>query len=284
MSNDQQTGPAPSLWPQAIYALRRRGAGRPLAESVVAIAHALPALLGTAPFTWNLDPTPPKQITLDAATIAALLRGAFMLGDRPAAWTTMLSASQPVPPAGAPKQELVQLTLPGPQERQLADLSGMMALVECLARELGAHIVSTNDSALAVSYHGRRHFERTQEALAKLPEVVRKQIPVQTFEPIPGIAGELPELLPAPDLDDVAVPDGVQWINWWNPQMIATLGRERVLSAGWAAATEHPDGAMTLAATDRPPNLTSAADVARVRGIVEALELRGAQARHLAKR
>lgn len=284
MSNDQS--PLPHQWPQALYAVRRHGHGPPLASSVLALARALPELLGISSFSWELgEAGMPRQFDLELDRIAAAIArpGGLALLDRRAGWTTMFSAEAPFAPRGARKIEMVHLTLPGPRQPQLLDLHGMLTLVRTCASTLGAHIAWTNDSALGVMYHGRRAVERTKRQLASLPPQVRATIPEQTFEPIPGVAPGLPELLESLEIDDTLVPDGVFWINGWNPRMIDTLGRARVEAAGWARIERHDDGAMTLAATEAPPDLTSPGDVSRLAGIVEALDLRALQERHAVK-
>lgn len=269
--------PHPSLWPHAVYAIRRAGAGRPLAECVVAIANTLPDVLGTDPFTWDLDPEPPRQITLDTVAVAKRLRGAFMLGDRPAGWTAMLSASTPYAPPGIARQDVVSLTLPGPRERPLVELDGMMTLVERIAGELSAHIAYAHDSALGHAYHGRRLLERSRELI---PPAIRDQMPVETYHPLPGLAGALPALRPDVELDDTLVPAGVYWINWWSAGIVDAIGREKVTAAGWARIATHPDGAMTLVATIAPPDPTSAADVSQLAHLIGALDLVAVQDRH----
>jgi hypothetical protein len=264
-----------------MYATRRRSSDPPLANVALELARALPALLGTQAFAWRVEEAEMEPFELAPAQIAAALArpGGLALTDRREAWTAMLTVSAPFAPTGARRLEVVSLTLPGPRERQLLDLGGMMALVRTCASTLGADVAWTDDSALGAMYHGRRAVERTRRQLAALPPEVLASLPEQTFEPVPGVAPGLPELLEPIEIDDRLVPGGVYWINWWNPSMIDVLERDRVEAAGWARIERHADGSMTLAATEAPPDLTSPEDVARLARIVAALELRARQER-----
>jgi hypothetical protein len=271
-------GPPPDQWPQALIARRVTGAGAGLAECTLALLERLPAMLGTEPFCWQLgDTSRARRVEIDLATIAASIGrpGGLAVVDRPTAWTTMVQVSRTAPQ----KRESFELSLPGPRDHQLLDLDGMMALVHACAATLHAHVACTLHLALHVTYHGRRSIERAEKHLASLPPKVRASIPKQTFEPVPGIAPGLPDLLEAVDFDETLVPDGVYWINWWNARMIDELGRDRVERAGWARIVRHADRSMTLAATEAPPDLTSAEDVARLTRILDALELRARQER-----
>ena len=271
--------PLPDQWPQALVARRVVGSGAALVACTFALLQKLPALLGTEPFCWQLgDTNRARRFDLDLPSITSSLNrsGGLAVVDRPTHWTTMVQVAKTAPQ----RRESFELSLPGPRERQLLDLAGMMALVHTCASTLEAHVAYTLHLALHVTYHGRRAIERTEHNLANLPPKVRASIPKQTFEPVPGIAPGLPDLLESLDFDETLVPDGVYWLNWWSARMIDALGRERVEAAGWERIAHHADGSMTLAATEAPPDLTSPADVGRLVRILEALELRSQQERH----
>jgi hypothetical protein len=272
-------GPPPDQWPQALIARRVAGSGTPLPDATLSLLQRLPALLHTEPFCWQLgDTSRARRFELDLPRITTSINrpGGLAVVDRPTHWTTMVQVAR----TPQQRRESFELSLPGPRERQLLDLDGMMALSHACSVALGAHVAYTLHLALHVTYHGRRQIERTEQNLATLPPKIRAGIPKQTFEPVPHIAPGLPDLLEAVDFDETLVPDGVYWLNWWNAKMIDTLGRERVENAGWARITHHADGSMTLAATDAPPDLTSADDVGRLIRILEAIDLRAQQERY----
>ena len=271
--------PLPDQWPQALIARRIAGSGGALADCTLALLQELPPMLGTEPFCWQLGDTNRArrfELDLPAITTAINRPGGLAVVDRPVQWTTMVQVARTSPQ----RRESFELSLPGPRERQLLDLDGMMALIHTCAATLEAHVAYTLHLALHVTYHGRRAIERTERNLASLPAKVRASIPKQTFEPVPGLAPGLPDLLEALDFDETIVPDGVYWLNWWNAKMIDTLGRERVEAAGWTRIARHADGSMTLAATEAPPDLTSPDDVGRLVRILDALELRARQEQH----
>jgi hypothetical protein len=271
--------PLPDQWPQALIARRVAGTGAALADCTLSLIQHLPSLLGTEPFCWQLgDTSRARRFELDLPHITTSINrpGGLAVVDRPTQWTTMVQVARTAPQ----RRESFELSLPGPRERQLLELDGMMALIRTCASTLEAHVAYTLHLALHVTYHGRRAIERTERNLANLPAKVRASIPKQTFEPVPGIAPGLPDLLEALDFDETLVPDGVYWLNWWNAKMIDVLGRERVEAAGWTRIARHADGSMTLAATEAPPDLTSPDDVGRLVRILDALELRAQQDRH----
>jgi len=278
MTDPRTDGPPPDQWPQALIARRVAGSGKALADCTLTLLDRLPAILGTEPFCWLLgDTSRARRFELDAPHIATSINrpGGLAVVDRPTQWTTMVQVARTMPQ----RRESFELSLPGPREPQLLDLDGMMALVHTCASTLEAHVAYTLHLALHVTYHGRRQIERTERNLSTLPAKVRASIPKQTFEPVPGIAPGLPDLLEAVDFDESLVPDGVYWLNWWNARMIDALGRERVETAGWARIARHPDGSMTLAATEAPPDLTSPDDVGRLVQILDAIDLRALQDR-----
>src|SRR5262245_3336137 len=268
--------PPPDQWPQALIARRVVSAGAALADCTLALLEKLPTLLGTDPFCWQLgDTSRARRVELDLSHIAASIArpGGLAVVDRPTSWTTMVQVARTMPQ----RRESFELSLPGTRDRQLLDLDGMMSLVHTCASALHAHVAFTLHLALHVTYHGQRSIERAERNLATLPPKVRASIPKQTFEPVPDIAPGLPDLLEAVDFDETLVPDGVYWLNWWNAKMIDDLGRDRVEAAGWARIAHHPDGSMTLAATEGPPDLTSPDDVGRLLRILDAIELRARQ-------
>jgi hypothetical protein len=278
MTEPRTDGPPPDQWPQALIARRVAGSGVALADCTLALLEKLPGLLGTEAFCWQLgDTSRARRVELDLSHIAASIArpGGLAVVDRPSQWTTMVQVARTSPQ----RRESFELSLPGPRDRQLLDLEGMMSLAHTCAATLHAHVAYTLHLALHVTYHGRRSIERAERNLATLPPKVRASIPKQTFEPVPGIAPGLPDLLEAVDFDEALVPDGVYWLNWWNAKMIDELGRDRVERAGWARIVHHADGSMTLAATEAPPDLTSPDDVGTLVRILDAIELRSHQER-----
>ena len=263
--------PPPGMWPSELYAERRRGTGPMLADAARALAELLPPLLRTDPFVWDVESEPPEQVALDRATLERLLsrlrRGRpFLLADRAADWTAML-AVQVDERAGL---ETATLSLPSTSERPLASLDVMVRLVDGFARALGAHVAFVRDAAVLHAFAGRRAHERS---FASLPAQVRAFVPIEPFEELPGLAEPVPQLHVAQELPTDRVPSAVYWINWWSAPIVDTLGRERVLAAGWARIAPHADGALTLVATPQPPDLTTLADVRVLASIVTALEL-----------
>jgi hypothetical protein len=277
---DNDGDATPENWPNALYAIRRRGTGPSLASSVVALARAVPAILGTGPFDWNVSSDPPRRVELSPAVIERLMEDSLILADRPANWTTVIGADAPFTPPGMRALDILDVGLPGPRQRQLTDLAGMMALVEAAATALQGHVAYTQDAALAHMYCGRRAMERSHAAIAR---AVPGYVSDEKFEPIAGVAPGLPELHEAIELDDTLAPEAVYWVNWWNANMIDAMGRERVENAGWARIKHHADGAMTLAATEDPPDLTSARDVKRLSEIIAALDLIQHQERNVVR-
>lgn len=280
MMEPKPEGPLPDQWPQALIARRVAGTGAPLADCTLSLLEKLPPLLGTEPFCWQLgDTSRARRYELDLQQITTAINrpGGLAVVDRPTHWSTMVQVAK-TPPQ---RRESFELSLPGPREPQLLDLDGMMALVHTCAAALEAHVAFTLHLALHVTYHGRRAIERTERNLSTLPPRVRASIPKQTFEPVPGIAPGLPDLLESVDFEETLVPDGVYWLNWWNARMVDALGRDRVEGAGWARVLRHDDGSLTLAATEAPPDLTSPDDVGRLVSILEAIDLRAHQERHL---
>jgi len=276
VTDPRPDGPPPDQWPQALLARRVAGTGAPLQECTLALLERLPGILGTEPFCWQLgDTSRARRFELDLPRIATSINrpGGLAVVDRPTQWTTMVQVAR----TPSQRRESFELSLPGPREPQLLDLDGMMELIYTCALTLEAHVAYTLHLALHVTFHGRRQIERTERNLATLPPKIRASIPKQTFEPVPGIAPGLPDLLEALDFDEALIPDGVYWLNWWNARMIDTLGRDRVERAGWARIAHHPDGSMTLAATEAPPDLTSPEDVGRLIHILDAIELRAMQ-------
>jgi hypothetical protein len=279
VTDPRNDGPPPDQWPQALLARRVAGSGTALPDCTLALLDQLPGILGTEAFCWQLgDTSRARRFELDLPRITTSINrpGGLAVVDRPTQWTTMVQVAR----TPSQRRESFELSLPGPREPQLLDLDGMMALIHTCASTLEAHVAYTLHLALHVTFHGRRQIERTERNLAQLPPKIRASIPKQTFEPVPGIAPGLPDLLEALDFDETLVPDGVYWLNWWNARMIDNLGRDRVEAAGWARIARHADGSMTLAATEAPPDLTSPDDVGRLIRILDTIDLRSQQERH----
>jgi hypothetical protein len=275
--NDDDAPPF-DTFPHELYAERREGTGRPLADAARRLAAAISEVLAIAPLDWDVEARPPMKVVPDAfeRLLGRLRQGRpFAIADRSVHWSTMLA----IQASPLERREYISLALPPRAMAQLADLDQMIELVARCAHELDAHVAFTRDAAIDHAFYGRRAHERNFE---QIPPQLRAIVPMEQFERHPALGGDVPQLLVPQELPTDRVPTGVYWINWWGPAIVAELGRERILAVGWARTLEHDDRSLTLVATEQPPDLTDAGDVRKLAAIAEALDL-GERQRGLAK-
>jgi hypothetical protein len=272
------------LFPSRAHAERLAGAGPPRERALAELLGRIPALLSSRALVYSMggEGDEPRRIaaTEDDVTraLAEMDRGRregvatpFIIADDPAQPNLVLSfGSETV--AGVEK---VDLALPPAREEQPAGLEAMMELISTLGTAFGAHTAFFEDPALAHVYFARRVADFSRRSS---PPELRDRVPEP--KPLPGVAGSLPELLVVHEFDRRRVPRGVFWINYWSRIQVETLGRERVESAEWERVVREPEGALTLAATETPPDPKRAEDLERLRAIVEHLDLRAAQERY----
>jgi hypothetical protein len=270
------------FFPSRCYAERIAGEGRPLATAIAAVLNAISAVLGTAPLSWYVgaEGTKPFPVRIDETGMQDLLAQTlgrrdevvpFSVADHPTEWNLFL-ALQVSPIEGI---EYIDLSFPGAREQQPASLAGIMNLVEAVSAAFGAHTAYIEDAALQNLYVGRRVVEIVR---AKVPPALRDR--VGDYQPVPGAAGTLPELLLPSEFDRSRVPHAVYWVNYWSARQIDALGRERVERAPWERIASADNATFTLAATAAPPDITDPHDLERLRRLVEHLDLRAAQERY----
>jgi hypothetical protein len=274
---------APSRMPSRGYAERAAGAAPSADEALDAVRHLLQRRLRCDPLVYSMggEGEEPRRIAADSAGVQPVLdelfRGRqaglptpFILADSPTDPQVVLSFGVDVV-AGI---EYLDLPLASDVDEP-GDASKVGALVGSVGSAFGAHTGFVEDDALASLYYGRRVAEISR---ASLPPELRDRVP--SWEPPHDAAGTLPELLVFHEFDRELVPRAVFWINYWNAAQVDTLGRERVLSAPWQRAEPSAHGALTLVATEKPPDIARTKDLERLRRLVEHLGLREAQERH----
>lgn len=158
-------------------------------------------------------------------------------------------------------------------EESPGSLSKMTSLVSHAAMSFGAHRGCVEDSKLLLLYRGARSYER---AVSVVPAHLQKFVPVP---PSLGQNASGLEMLVPQEFDRSRVPDAVWWINFWSPQMVATVGRDLILRAPWELCREEGE-ALMLAVTDEPLNVSEAKHLARLSEVCSQLRLRQLQEIH----
>jgi hypothetical protein len=149
----------------------------------------------------------------------------------------------------------------------------VMTLTRTVAESFGAYNAHLQDERLLLLYQSARGAEL---ARASVPEELRQYVPDPPFDPA---ASPIPALLVPHEYDRRRVPAGVWWVNYWSAEQVSTLGEERVRAAGWARVVDADGGALVLAATEEPLDLSRPDHVGRLRSLVLGLGLPEAQAR-----
>jgi hypothetical protein len=123
---------------------------------------------------------------------------------------------------------------------------------------------------LLAGLHGRA-WRGYEQALRKHP-IEEHQFFLPPELPI-GVEDTLPSLLLGSEFDRLKVPNGIYWLNYWNPVQIENLGRDRVLSAGWEQIIPHENGALTLVTTREPTSVLNSDHLQKIGAIVNHLDL-----------
>lgn len=87
----------------------------------------------------------------------------------------------------------------------------------------------------------------------------------------------LPELLFSSEFDQLKVPDGIQWVNYWSSPVVDRIGREKVQRAPWSRQYELENRAMFLVPTEEMLNVKNGEHLRILDEIVEKIELRKIQ-------
>lgn len=87
----------------------------------------------------------------------------------------------------------------------------------------------------------------------------------------------LPELLFSSEFDQLKVPDGVWWVNYWSSSVMDRIGREKVQRAPWSRQYDLEYGAMFLASTEEMLDVKNDEHLRMLGEIVEKIELRKIQ-------
>jgi hypothetical protein len=152
-----------------------------------------------------------------------------------------------------------------------SSLEAVVQVTSATAVAFDADYGRVEDDEILLRYHGTRAHQR---ALDQIPPDLREYLPPPAAVP-PELG--LPELLVPQEYDRFRVPPAVWWINVWGPRQLATLGVKRVQAAPWARIETLPGGRLLLVATRHAPSPSSPQDMATLRRIVEALNLRALQ-------
>jgi hypothetical protein len=262
-----------------LYAERMLDAGPLLPEALIAAARAIEAGIGSGPFVYA--GVPPRSIALTVDAVAAWLddvRGQRRTGRGAPALFTLAADPFLTPGVTLSYEEepwpenavgFLRCSLP---DENLPPAGAMVALVAEVSRGFGAHRGNIEDDLLLMRYRGARAAERARSAV---PPHLRQYVPAPL--PVEGVSGNLPDLLVPQEFDRRHVPDAVWWINVWDAEMVATVGRDRIERAPWRRIVELPGGALGLAATDAPTDPASHEDLIQLTRLVDALELRALQ-------
>ena len=269
-------------WPIRAYCERRLTSSPPLELAAVDLARAIPDVLASPQFEWDVGPVAEGDeaipIVVDESTMRMLLDRLrhreipCLLAEEPWRWKFLLAIQE----STIEEIQYADFALPPRTEPSLGDCETMMKLLSTMAHAFRAHVAYVEDAALSSMYSAARAGQRT---LSGLPPEVLQALSAESIAdlqepvPIPGVAGRLPELLLPAEFDRERVPRAVYWINWWPATMIAAIGRETVVGAGWASISEHYDGSMTFAATVNPPDPGRPEDVRKLTELVENLAL-----------
>ncbi|MEO0537032.1 MAG: hypothetical protein AAF215_24635 [Cyanobacteria bacterium P01_A01_bin.123] len=91
----------------------------------------------------------------------------------------------------------------------------------------------------------------------------------------------LPELLCIDEFNDLEIPNGIWWINYWNSSVSERIGKAKIYNAPWAKIFEQDDGAMLLMATEEITDIRNSEHMARLRQIADIIDLRHIQESYL---
>lgn len=268
--------PPHDVWPARLIAERAIAPRRPVEDDALAVADLVATTLGRPQLTWHVGPEPPHELRPEDA--AADLRAGrdagvpALLADHPTDWDLLLAA-QESPVDGV---QYLDLALPGSRAPQWLPVIPMMRLVRAVAEQFAAAVAVTEDSALQRAFLR----DRPERLVAARLEELGQTAPVPPSPQPSGLVhGVLPELRHPVEFERTAVPHAVYWVNWWSADVVAALGADRVRSAGWAHVDEAPDGSVTAATGDAPPDLGDPDQMARLAEVVDRLGLRAAQDR-----
>jgi hypothetical protein len=93
----------------------------------------------------------------------------------------------------------------------------------------------------------------------------------------------LPQVRYDHELNLRMVPEAVWWLNYWSATIVDNIGRDRILTAPWAATHEMPGGALLLEATRERLDVSRRDHCQRLREICSAIDLIAVQERFLVK-
>ncbi|HWS56669.1 MAG TPA: DUF5953 family protein [Pyrinomonadaceae bacterium] len=261
---------------------RAADAEPPLPRALLAVTRALEAWRPGAPLRYAGDPPRPFEVTEQAlASYLSEVRRAwaayepeiFRLADAEGSPRLALFFNEEQTPWG--RIESLWFSLPADLSAPEFSLDRLAALLASVCEGFGAYHGAVEDERLMMLYRARRAAER---ARAQLPPELRGFVP--DAPPLAGVEGALPPLLLPQEFDRRRVPDAVWWINFWGASQVREVSPERARAAGWERAAEQAGGGMVLAATEEPTEVTDAAHLRLLRGIIERLGLYDLQRRH----
>ncbi|MEH6373943.1 hypothetical protein V7793_06265 [Streptomyces sp. KLMMK] len=244
-----------------------------LASAVIASARALDRLELADPSGWRVGAPPATPITLDQDVVTALLSEVYAARNNGIPEIAALSSGGLFLTLGdeqTPARNLHSLTFTLPAQAQDPDTA--VTVLEEVYDAFGAFHGQVEDDRLLMLYQSQRAAQRAWDAT---PEEYRPYLP----GPLPLADTPVPALLVPQEYDRRLVPSGVWWINRWDPEQVATVGRDRSLRAGWASAHGTASGPLTLLATREPLDVLNTSHAEHLRALIEALGLRELQHR-----
>ena len=153
-----------------------------------------------------------------------------------------------------------------------------------LARMFGASIAYLEDSALQRLFVRDRPERLTARDLAAAGLDLSPGEPLSVPGAAPHLSALLPELRHRVEVDSEHVPAAIYWVNWWSSGIVETLGRRRVLEAGWGFVEVGDDGSLVLCTGAAPPDIGRADDLRELGRLARQLDLADRQAENLTAR
>jgi hypothetical protein len=162
----------------------------------------------------------------------------------------------------------------GPSELTKTDVAG--AYLQHIAESYGASIASvyTPDLLDLIIFGALCGADPDPFSSPLAPEIVHA-VPRDVVERITAWTHPL-------HYDISQLPEGVGWINFWDADVVARLGRERVLAQPWASTRAADRDALLLVATPSAPSRDDLAGLKRIAAIHDGLQLNRlkAESRH----
>jgi hypothetical protein len=260
-----------------VYVERMLGTGPPLGGALLALTNVLRRIMNTGPFEYV--GFPPQRIERSELAVTAWLeevrarrrRGeaaVFRLSDGITSDNAIYYELDSAPGRTA---EFVWWSL----EETPPPLSVMISLVREAAKSFGGHRGCVEDTNLLLVYRGAQSYRR---ALSVVPAHLLEFLPVPPH--FGENAGKNLEVLVPQEFDRRRVPDAVWWINFWSPELVATVGSEVILGAPWELCREAEGGGLLLAVVVEPLDLANPEHNNRLNEICRRLHLRELQEMH----